>query len=60
MRQIDNDNTHNEIWKSVVGYEGIYEVSNLGNVRSVDRKVKRGNVIVFVRGTIMAKHKIKL
>lgn len=26
-----------ETWKSVVGYEGLYEVSNLGNVRSVDR-----------------------
>lgn len=26
-----------EIWKPVVGYEGLYEVSNLGNVRSIDR-----------------------
>lgn len=26
-----------EIWKSVVGYEGSYEVSNLGRVRSLDR-----------------------
>ncbi len=25
----------NEIWKPVVGYEGLYEVSNLGNVRSI-------------------------
>lgn len=30
-----------EIWKDVVGYEGYYEVSNLGNVRSVTR-VKKG------------------
>jgi len=29
-----------EIWKPVVGYEGLYEVSNQGNVRSVDRTVK--------------------
>jgi hypothetical protein len=29
----------NEIWKDVIGYEGSYEVSNLGNVRSVDRLV---------------------
>lgn len=29
-----------EIWKAVVGYEGLYEVSNLGNVRSLDRIVK--------------------
>lgn len=26
-----------EIYKSVKGYEGIYEVSNFGNVRSIDR-----------------------
>lgn len=27
-----------EIWKDVPGYEGIYQVSNLGNVRSIDRE----------------------
>ena len=32
-----------EIWKPINGYEGIYEVSNLGNVRSVDRVVKQMN-----------------
>jgi hypothetical protein len=26
-----------EIWKSVVGYEGIYEVSNFGRIKSLDR-----------------------
>lgn len=26
-----------EEWKSVIGYEGLYEVSDWGNVRSVDR-----------------------
>ena len=30
-----------EIWKDVVGYEGLYEVSNFGLVRSVDRVVTR-------------------
>lgn len=29
-----------EIWKPVKGYEGLYEVSNLGRVRSLDRVVK--------------------
>jgi hypothetical protein len=29
-----------ERWKSVVGYEGLYEVSDLGNVRSLNRIVK--------------------
>lgn len=28
-----------EIWKSCVGLEGLYEVSNLGNVKSVERMV---------------------
>lgn len=28
-----------EIWKSIVGYEGLYEVSNLGRVRSVSHYV---------------------
>lgn len=28
----------NELWKPVVGYEGIYEVSNMGNVRTVEGK----------------------
>lgn len=27
----------NEIWKPVVGYEGLYEVSNLGNIRRIWR-----------------------
>ena len=27
----------NEEWRPVVGYEGLYEVSNLGRVRSLDR-----------------------
>lgn len=29
-----------EIWKAVVGYEGFYEVSNLGRVRSLSRLVR--------------------
>ena len=29
-----------EVWKGVAGYEGVYQVSNLGRVRSVDRLVK--------------------
>lgn len=33
----------NEIWKDVVGYEGIYQVSNLGNVKSLDRHYKQLN-----------------
>ena len=28
-----------EVWKDIPGYEGLYQVSNLGNVKSLDRKV---------------------
>lgn len=28
-----------EIYRPVIGYEGLYEVSNMGNIRSVDRVV---------------------
>ena len=29
-----------EIWKDVVGYEGLYQVSNLGRVKSIAHKVR--------------------
>lgn len=37
-----------EIWKDIKGYEGYYQVSNLGNVRSLDRKI--GSRILKGRG----------
>jgi hypothetical protein len=33
-----------EIWKDVLGYEGLYQVSNMGLVRSVDRHVNSGGI----------------
>lgn len=45
-----------EIWKPVVGFEGSYEVSNLGRVRSLDRIVRlRNGRTRFARGR-MLKH----
>lgn len=41
-----------EIWKPVIGFEGYYEVSNLGNVRSVERYVKQADHLRFVRQRI--------
>lgn len=32
-----------EIWKPISGYNGYYEVSDLGRVRSVTRKIERTN-----------------
>lgn len=34
----------NEIWKDVVGYEGLYQVSNLGRVKSLDRYAEYPNL----------------
>lgn len=32
-----------EIWKDITGYEGYFQVSNLGNFRSLDRRIKYKN-----------------
>lgn len=38
----------NEIWKPVLGYEGLYKVSNKGNVISIKRKVLRNGHLMSV------------
>ncbi len=44
-----------EIWKPVVGFEGAYEVSNLGNVRSIDRiRNAAYGASAKIRGRMMA------
>ena len=43
-----------EIWKAVKGYEGFYEVSNFGNVRSLDRVIKsKHNGTTLRKGRIL-------
>lgn len=44
------ENLLNEVWKPVKGFEGLYEVSNLGNVRSEDRYVMNGNRCCLLKG----------
>ena len=39
-----------EIWKDIVGYEGLYQVSNLGNFRSLDRETKNGKTHYIRKG----------
>lgn len=39
-----------ETWRPVVGFEGFYEVSDHGNVRSVDRVVQCGKTLNHLRG----------
>ena len=40
---MDNSKTTSERWKPVTGYEGIYEVSDHGLVRSLDRTINYSN-----------------
>lgn len=44
-----------EVWKDITEYEGIYQVSNMGRVRSLTRKVhiKESKYRVF-KGSIKA------
>lgn len=46
-----------EVWKDIKGYEGLYQVSNLGRVKSLDRKVKNRNSYSIRKGRII---KLKL
>ncbi|EXZ16572.1 NUMOD4 motif family protein [Bacteroides fragilis str. J-143-4] len=39
----------NEFWKAVEGYEGYYEISNKGRIKSIDRMVKQGGSLRIVR-----------
>ena len=43
----------NEVWKDIKGYEGRYQISNFGNVRSLSRKVQFGNQTRIVKGKIL-------
>ena len=38
-----------EIWKDVKNYEGLYQVSNLGNIKSLDRIVETKNRKNYLR-----------
>jgi len=46
-----------EIWKDIPGYEGLYQVSNMGRVKSVERYVpnKRFSII----GQMLVREKVK-
>lgn len=50
-----------EIWKDVVGYEGLYKVSNLGNVYSnyVNRNLKGGYTLDGYRYVALRKNNVR-
>lgn len=42
-----------EIWKDIEGYEELYQVSNLGRVKSLDRKIWNGKALFMKNGKIL-------
>src|SRR5690606_2453327 len=42
-----------EIWKDIPGYKGKYQVSNLGNVKSLERKVRFGRNYKTLKESIL-------
>ena len=49
----DGGRMAHEEWRDVVGYEGYYQVSNLGRVRSLTRNIFNGKVFVTKTGKMM-------
>lgn len=42
-----------EIWKDIKGYEGLYQVSNLGRVKSLERNIKGRRGITRIKEKIL-------
>ena len=49
-----------EIWKDIKGFEGLYKVSNLGNVKSLTKIIKTKNGNRFVKECILKPNKKRL
>lgn len=48
-----------EIWKDVIGFEGLYQISNLGRVRSLDKFQKNHGKLQFRKGSIKSLRRTK-
>jgi hypothetical protein len=42
-----------EIWKDIPGYEGLYQASNFGRIKSLERLIKQVNRIIHVKERIL-------
>lgn len=43
-----------EIWKDIKGFEGYYQISNHGQVRSLDRHITWRGIVKLKKGNIMS------
>lgn len=44
-----------EQWKDIKGFEGVYQVSDLGNVKSLKRFVSNGHALIEVKEKLLTK-----
>lgn len=51
---MDNNIETEEIWRDVEGYEGLYQVSNCGKIKSLDRYVTTKKGIRLYKGKILS------
>lgn len=42
-----------EIWKNILGYEGLYQVNEYGNVKSLSRTITKGNITYVTKDKIL-------
>ena len=48
-----------EVWKAIPGFEGLYEASTLGNIRSLDREITYPNGRTYkYRGKVLKAHSV--
>lgn len=47
-----------EFWKDIKGYEGLYQVSSLGRVRSLDRELYQQGRVQRYKGALISPYKI--
>jgi len=47
-----------EIWKNILGYEGYYQINNIGNIKSLLRKKEMHHGGIRVYGNIVLSNKI--
>lgn len=50
-------NYKDEIWKDIPEYEGLYQVSNYGRVRSIDRNIYRNGGCAAIKGKMLVLRK---
>jgi hypothetical protein len=44
-----------ETWKDIIGFEGVYQVSDLGNVKSLKRYVSNGHALIEIKEKLLTK-----